>query len=98
MPRLSGFIEELENKIERRFGRWYERSRAKLPMYIPLALMALYLYGLFLNSLRLGIASTFRTGAEPPVASIWVFDQIKNWLALFTPFGLGTTAVIALLI
>lgn len=98
MPRLSGFIEELENKIERRFGRWYERSRAKLPMYIPLALMALYLYGLFLNSLRLGIASTFRTGAEPPVASIWVFDPIKNWLALFTPFGLGTTAVIALLI
>ena len=30
--------------------------------------------------------------------SIWVFNPLKNFFVVFTPFGLGTTAVILLLI
>jgi len=52
---------------------------------------------MFLNSLRLGIASTFhQTGEE--VRSIWVANPFKNFIAVFTPFGFAVTAVIVLLI
>ena len=52
---------------------------------------------MFLNSIRLGTAATFHTAGEE-VKSIWVFNPFLNWLVLFTPFGLGTTLVILLLI
>ena len=52
---------------------------------------------MFLNSIRLGTAATFHTAGEE-VTSIWVFNPFLNWLVLFTPFGLGTTLVIFLLI
>jgi type IV secretion system protein VirD4 len=97
MPRLSKLIEKLEEKTEGRFGKWYDRHKAKLPLYIPLALAAWYVYGMLLNSLKLGTAATFHTTGEA-VESIWVFNPLKNWLVVFTPFGLGTTAVIVLLI
>ncbi len=97
MPRLSKLIEKLENKAQSRFGKWYDRHKEKLPLYIPLVLCVWYVYGLFLNSLRLGIASTFPKNGEV-VESIWVWNPFLNWLALFTPFGLGATAVIVLLI
>lgn len=98
MPRLSKLIEKLEEKAEGRFGKWYDRHKAKLPLYIPLTLAAWYVYGMLLNSMKLGIASTFHTAGEAMVESIWVFNPFKNWLVLFTPFGLGATAVIVLLI
>ncbi len=97
MPRLSKLIEKLEEKAEGRFGKWYDRHKAKLPLYIPLALAAWYVYGMLLNSLKLGTAATFHTTGEA-VENIWVFNPFKNWLVVFTPFGLGTTAVIVLLI
>ena len=56
-----------------------------------------YVYGMFLNSLRLGTAATFHTAGEE-IESIWVFDPIRNWLILFTPFGVGVTLVVLLLI
>jgi len=52
---------------------------------------------MFLNSLRLGIKATFHmTGEE--IGSIWVLNPFRNWLSVFTPFGLTATAVIVLLI
>ena len=56
-----------------------------------------YFYGMLLNSIRLGTAATFHTAGEE-VGSIWVVNPIRNWLVLFTPFGLGFTIVILLLI
>ncbi len=78
-------------------GRWYERHKSKLPVYIPLGLAGWYFYGMFLNSLKLGTASTFNTSGEV-IESIWVFNPFKNLFVVLTPFGLGVTAVIVLLI
>ena len=97
MPRLSKLIEKLEDRLSGKWGRWYARHKAKLPVYIPLGLGAWYLYGMFVNSLRLGKQSVFNT-TEETIESIWVFNPFKNLIAPFTPFGLGVTAVIALLI
>ena len=78
-------------------GPWFERHKAKFPVYIPLGLLGWYFYGMFLNSIRLGTAATFHTEGEE-VGSIWVFNPQRNWFVLFTPFGLGFTIVILLLI
>ncbi len=80
-----------------RLGPWFERHKAKFPVYIPLGLLGWYFYGMFLNSIRLGTAATFHTEGEE-VGSIWVFNPPRNWFVLFTPFGLGFTIVILLLI
>ena len=97
MPRLSKLIEKLEDRLTSKIGSWYERHKSKLPVYIPLTLIGWYIYGMFLNSLRLGIDATFHTTGEE-IASIWVWNPFKNLFAVFTPFGLGATAVIVLLI
>ena len=96
MPRLSKLIEKLEDKIESKAGSWIERNKNKLPVYIPLALVAWYFYGMFVNSLHLGIAQTFNQGET--VESIWVFNPFLNLFCIFTPFGFGTTFIIVLLI
>ncbi|MCI8399243.1 MAG: type IV secretory system conjugative DNA transfer family protein [Oscillibacter sp.] len=98
MRRPSKLLEELEDKLAQKCGPWYDRHKKKFPIYIPLGLTAWYFYGMFLNSLKLGTASTFCPPGETPPESIWVLNPIKNWLALFTPSGLFTTAVIVLLI
>ena len=41
-------------------------------------------------------AATFHLPGEE-VRSIWVLNPLRNWLVLFTPFGLGTTLVLVLL-
>ena len=52
---------------------------------------------MLLNSLKLGRQATFHLpGQEVP--SIWVVNPFRNWFVIFTPFGLGVTAVIALLV
>ena len=97
MPRLSKLLEKLEDRIENKCGSWYERNKEKLPVYIPLTLLGWYVYGMFVNSLRLGIEWTFHSSGEE-VKSIWVLNPFKNWFVVFTPFGLATTAVTVLLI
>ena len=52
---------------------------------------------MFVNSLRLGVAKTFNSSGEE-IGSIWVLNPFKNFFAIFTPFGLGTTFVTVLLI
>lgn len=97
MFRLSKYLEKLEDLASSRWRGWYARHRKKLPVYIPVALLAWYFYGMFLNSLRLGTAATFHTTGEE-VESIWVFNPFRNWFVVFTPFGLIATLVIVLLI
>ena len=97
MPRPSKMLEKLEDKILLRFGGWFSRHKKKFPVYLPLGAAAWYVYGMFLNSLKLGINSTFSTGGEE-IRSIWVFNPFLNWMSVFTPFGLSATAVIFLLI
>ena len=97
MLRPSAYLEKLEDKLAERLGPWFERHKAKFPVYIPLGLLGWYFYGMFLNSIRLGTAATFHTEGEE-VGSIWVFNPLRNWFVLFTPFGLGFTIVILLLI
>ena len=97
MLRPSAYLEKLEDKLAEKCGPWIDRNKAKFPVYIPLGLLGWYFYGMFLNSIRLGTAATFHTAGEE-VTSIWVFNPFLNWLVLFTPFGLGTTLVILLLI
>ena len=97
MFRLSKLLEKLEDKSEAKFKSWLARNKAKLPMRVPAVIIGWYFYGMFLNSLRLGISSTFHTG-ENEVKSIWVLDPFKNWGAVFTGFGIVTTLVLVLII
>ena len=97
MFRLSKLLEKLEDKSEARFKSWFARNKAKLPMRVPAVIVGWYFYGMFLNSLRLGIASTFHQTDEE-IQSIWVLNPFKNWGAVFTGFGIVTTLVIILII
>ena len=97
MFRLSKLLEKLEDKSEARFKSWFARNKAKLPMRVPAVIVGWYFYGVFLNSLRLGIASTFHQTDEE-IQSIWVLNPFKNWGAVFTGFGIVTTLVIILII
>jgi len=97
MRRPSEYLARLEDRLAEKLGPWFDRHKAKFPIYIPLGSVGWYFYGMFLSSLRLGTAATFHTTGEE-VESIWVFDPLRNWFVVLTPFGLGVTAVIVLLI
>lgn len=97
MFRLSKLLEKLEDKSEAKFKSWLARNKAKLPMRVPAVIVGWYFYGMFLNSLRLGITSTFHQAGEE-IQSIWVLNPFKNWGAVFTGFGIVTTLVIVLII
>ena len=96
MPRLTKESGKLKARVCSLWGSWIARHKKKLPLYLPLTLAGWYVYGLFLNSLRLGISATYGVGGE--VGSIWVFNPFRNCLVVFTPFGLAASAVILLLI
>lgn len=94
MFRLSEKLAHLEDRISARWGkkldRFLERRKGKWKLYIPLALFCWYFYGMLINSIRLGIESTF--GGKPAaVTTIWVVNPFSNWLAVFTPTGLAVT-------
>ena len=97
MPRLSKLLEKLEDRIANRWGCWYERNKARVPLYAVLGALGWYFYGMLLNSLKLGRESVFNTTGEE-VESIWVLNPFRNLFVVLTPFGLGVTAVILLLI
>lgn len=97
MPRLSKLLEKIEDLAANRWGSWYERNKARVPLYAVLGGLGWYFYGMLLNSLRLGKESVFHMTGEK-VESIWVLNPFKNFFVVLTPFGLGTTAVIVLLI
>lgn len=97
MLRLSKLLEKLEDRLANRGGRWYERNKARVPLYAVLGLLGWYLYGMLLNSLKLGKQSVFNTTGEV-IESIWVFNPFKNLFVVFTPFGLGVSAFIILMV
>ena len=97
MPRLSKLLEKIEDLAANRWGSWYERNKSRVPLYAVLGGLGWYFYGMLLNSLRLGKESVFHMTGEK-VESIWVLNPFKNFFVVLTPFGLGTTAVIILLI
>ena len=97
MPRLSKLLEKIEDLAANRWGSWYERNKARVPLYAVLGGLGWYFYGMLLNSLRLGKESVFHMTGEK-VESIWVLNPFKNFFVALTPFGLGTSAVIVLLI
>ena len=97
MRRLSKIIEEAENRIERRWALWLARYKKKLPRYLFFGAVGWYFYGMFLNSLELGIRATFHT-AQEEVKSIWVWNPLQNFPEVLTPFGLTVTVVLILLI
>lgn len=97
MPRLSKLIEKIEDRLANKWGCWYERNKARVPLYAVLGGIGWYLYGMFLNSLKLGKESVFNTTGEV-IESIWVFNPFKNLFVVFTPFGLGVSAFIVLMV
>lgn len=100
MYRLSEKLARLEDRIWGRWGkkleRFFDRRKGKWRLYIPLFLCIWYFYGMFINSVHLGIRSTFNTTGEE-VGSIWVVNPFRNLLAVFTPTGLGVTAACVIL-
>ena len=96
MPRLSKPLEKLENTVEARWGVWFQRHKKKLPLYIPVGLVCWYFYGMLLNSMRLGIDAVFHNTGQD-VTAIWIFNPIRNWLAIFSGFGLKATAFFVLM-
>lgn len=60
MPRLSKLIEKIEDRLANKWGCWYERNKARVPLYAVLGGIGWYLYGMFLNSLKLGKESVCR--------------------------------------
>ena len=88
---LSAFEKWLGEKASTKFPN----LGAKLKKRWPLILVGGYFYGMIVNSIRLGISSTFGDG--DPAVSIWTANPIKNLLAIFTPTGLAVSAVSFLL-
>lgn len=96
MFRLSPHLAKLEDKLERKLGRFLDKHKGKFKLYIPLGLAGWYFYGMFINSIRLGTRSVFGEPGEV-TGSIWVVNPFSNLLAIFTPTGLMTTFVCLLL-
>lgn len=100
MFRLSEKLARLEDRISGRWGkkleRFFDRRKGKWKLYIPLFLCGWYFYGMFINSVQLGIRSTFNATGEE-ISSIWVVNPFRNLLAVFTPTGLGVTAACVIL-
>ena len=97
MPRRYHPFTKLKDRLKYKCGSHLSRCRKKLPVYLPLTLAGWYVYGLFVNSLRLGIQNTFHS-ADEQIGSIWVLNPIRNLLAPFSSFGLKVTAITVLLI
>ena len=86
MPRLSKLLEKIEDLAANRWGSWYERNKARVPLYAVLGGLGWSFYGMLLNSLKLGKESVFHISGQE-VTSIWVFNPFKNLFVVFTPFG-----------
>ena len=97
MFKLSEQIAKLEDRWGKKLERLLDRHKGKWKLYIPIGLSAWYFYGMLINSIRLGIRSTFNQTGDP-VGSIWVVNPFRNFIAVFTPTGIAVTLVGALLV
>jgi len=94
--KLSERIGKLEAAAERRFGRVFERHKGKLWMYVFFGVLGLYLYGMFVNSIKIGMENTFST-AGTSAQPLLEWNPFLNLAALFSPIGLGVTFITVLL-
>ena len=80
MFRLSDKLAKLEDRIAKRWGKkiglFLDRRKGKWKLYIPLVLCGWYFYGMFVNSIRLGIESTFGENGDA-IATIWVVNPFS---------------------
>ena len=74
------------------------RKGKRVKAYIPLFFVGWYFYGMFINSIRLGIASTFHRPDAPEIETIWIADPVKNFLVVFSSTGLAVTFFCVLMI
>ncbi len=74
------------------------RKGKRVKAYIPLFFVGWYFYGMFINSIQLGIASTFHPPDAPEIETIWVANPVKNFLAIFSSTGLAVTFFCVLMI
>lgn len=93
MPRISPWIEKWENNLAHKF----RKHKKKLRRIWPMLLIGLYLYGVFVNSIRLGIRTTFPEPGQTPLETIWVWNPVFALAAIFTPTGLGVTFFLILM-
>ena len=98
MSRKSQNAKSQAGRLSRKWNREIKHLLAWARSHIPLILAGWYLYGMFINSIRLGVSSTFHSSDLPAVESIWVFNPFKNFLAVFTPTGAGVTFFIVVMV
>jgi type IV secretion system protein VirD4 len=96
MRKLSELIADAEATLGEKLSERFPKLKTRWRSYIPIVLIVWYFYGMLVNSIRLGIRSTFGDG-EPP-ASVWVVNPFKNLLAIFSIEGVVIAAVGVLLV
>lgn len=96
MQKISKQIEKLEEYIMKKMKK--NSILKKIKKHMLLFILGLYFYGMFVNSIALGIDSTFPKEGNPPVKSIRELNPIKNLAAIFTPVGVGVTFFCVLII
>ena len=89
MARLSEKLKRLEEKAE---GIW-KKNKSRLPKIIGVSLAAVYLYGLVVRSIIVGIGRVWENSTEP----LFSWNPIENIGAVFTPRGLMVTAFLVIL-
>lgn len=94
MPRISPWIEKWENKLAKKLRKHKKKIKGNLPFII----IGLYFYGVFVNSVRLGIASTFPKPGTEPVETIWVWNPVLSFAAIFSPQGIAITLFCVLMV
>lgn len=97
MLRISHLIEKLENKVDRKIGKFLNKNKEKLWQYGTVGGLCLYFYAMLVNSIRLGIHSTFSSAGSEQIDSIIEWNPLKNLLALFSSTGMGVTFIIVLM-
>jgi type IV secretion system protein VirD4 len=96
MPKLSEHVAKLESYLGEKISEKFPKLKERKERYIAIVIGTWYLFGMFVNSIRLGIRSTFGDGDT--VGSVWVLNPFRNFSALFTVEGFAVLAVGALLV
>ena len=72
-------------KAEERIISFYKKNKEKLPRYVLIALILLYIAGFLIHSVTAGLANVRQGGDEP----LFTLDPFKNIASVFTPAGFG---------
>ena len=58
MPRLSKLIEKIEDRLANKWGCWYERNKARVPLYAVLGGIGVF-YGGVVGGLIIGLTEVY---------------------------------------